>query len=150
MSAVVFLVNGSSPGLNVDVDWGSYPITRENNVAAALAGGILDGSWGLIVWAIQAAIIWLLWNRFSSHPRSWRAIAAPMGFANAPLIVFALLEVIPVIGGVLGVIGLLWVFIASVVALRAALDTGWGWAIVVLAVSVFVLLPLSIAVSVFT
>ena len=147
VSAIAFLVNGSAPSLSVDVDWGRYPITRESDVVAALAGGVLDGAWGLIIWALQAAIIWLLWNRFARNPRSWRAIAAPLGFANAPLIFFAALEIVPVIGGVLSVIGLLWTLVASVVAVRAALATGWGRALLLLALSVLFLLPLSFGMS---
>jgi hypothetical protein len=149
-SAFVFLIDKTSPGLSVDVDWGSYPITRESNAAAALAGGILDGSWGLLIWALQAAIVWFLWNRFASRPRRFAEIAAPLGFANAPLIFFALLEMIPVIGGGLGVVGLFWTLIASVVALRAALDVGWGRATLLLAISVLILLPLSVVLSIVT
>jgi hypothetical protein len=149
-SAIVFLINGDSPGLSVDVDWGSYPITRESNAAAALAGGILDGSWGLIVWALQAAVIWFLWNQFSGRQRSWSSIAAPLGFANAALIIFAFLELVPAVGGALGVVGLFWTLVASVVALRESLDIGWSRAILLLVVSVVVLLPLSVALSIVT
>ena len=147
-SAIVFLIDHTSPGLSVDVDWGSYPITRESNAAAALAGGILDGSWGLVIWALQAAIVWFLWNRFSSRPRRYSAIAAPLGFANAPLIFFALLELIPAVGGALGVVGLFWTLVASVVALRAALDIGWWRATLLLVISVLILLPLSVTLSI--
>ncbi len=147
-SAIVFLIDKTSPGLSVDVDWGSYPITRESNAAAALAGGILDGSWGLLIWALQAVIIWFLWNRFGSRPRRFSAIAAPLGFANAPLIFFALLELVPVIGGGLGVIGLLWTLVASVVALREGLETGWWRATLLLVISVVILLPLSVMLSI--
>jgi hypothetical protein len=149
-SAIVFLIDHTSPGLSVDVDWGSYPITRESNAAAALAGGILDGSWGLIIWALQAAIVWFLWNRFGSRPRRFSAIAAPLGFANAPLIFFALLELIPVIGGALGVVGLCWTLVASVVAIRSALDIGWWRAVLLLVISVLILLPLSVVLSIIT
>ena len=149
-SAIVFLIDGDSPGLSVDVEWGSYPITRESNAAAALAGGILDGSWGLIVWALQAAVIWFLWNRFSGRQRSWRSIAAPLGFANAPLIIFALLELVPAVGEALGVVGLLWTLVASVVAVKECLDTGWGRAVLLLVISVLILLPLSVAFSIAT
>lgn len=149
-SAIVFLIDQSSPGLSVDVDWGSYPVTRESTSAAALAGGILDGSWGLITWAAQAGIVWLVWNRFSRSRRTFAEVATPLGFANAPLIAFALLELVPVIGRGLGVIGLLWTLAASVVAVRAGLETGWGRAVLLLTLSVLVLLPLSVALSALT
>ena len=149
-SAIVFLIDGDSPGLSIDVDWGSYPITRESNAAAAVAGGILDGGWGLIVWALQAVVIWFLWNRFSRRQRSWGSIAAPLGFANAPLIVFAFLELVPAVGGALGVLGLFWTLVASAVALKASLEVGWGRALLLLVISVVILLPLSVALSIVT
>jgi len=147
-SALVFLVTGSAPGLSVSVDWASYPVTRESDAAAALAGGVLDGGWGLIVWAVQASIIWVLWNRFGRERRPWRAVGAPLGFANVPLIVFAFLEAVPIVGSLLGAIGLVWVLVASIVAVRAGLGTGWGRAIVLLTISVAVLLPVSILISI--
>jgi Yip1-like protein len=149
-SALVFLIDGKSPGLSVDVNWGSYPVTRESDVAAALAGAVLDGGWGIMIWVAQAAIIWFLWNRINREnhgPKRWSAIAAPLGFADAPLIVFALLELVPVVGEALGVVGLLWALVASVVAVREALATGWGRAIGYLVFSTLLLLPFSIAVS---
>lgn len=146
-SAIVYLVDGESPGLGVNVNWGSYPVTRESDVAAALAGAALDGGWGVLIWAAQAAIIWLLWNRFSSRMRSWRAIAAPLGFANAPLIIFGLLELVPVAGSALGAIGLLYTIVTSLVAVRVSLATGWGRALLLLVTSVVALLPLPIALT---
>jgi hypothetical protein len=148
-SAFVFLVHGDAPSLSVDVDWGGYPVTRQSNVAAALAGAVLDGGWGLLIWAAQAAVVWFLWNRWlgKRRPRTWRAIAAPLGFANAPLIVFALLELVPVIGSALGGIGLIWTIVTSLVAIRESLTIGWARALLLLVLSVVVLLPLPLMLS---
>jgi hypothetical protein len=146
-SAIVFLVDGDSPSLGVNVDWERYPVMRESDVVAALAGAVLDAGWGLLIWAAQAAIIWLVWNRFSSRQRTWQSIAAPLGFANVPLIVFGLLELVPAIGSVLGAIGLLFTIVTSLVALRASLDIGWGRALLLLVLSVVALLPLSVALT---
>lgn len=146
-SAAAYLIGGESPSLGFDVDWGSYPITRESNLAAAVAGAVLDAGWGLLIWAAQAALIWLVWNHFSDRTRSWRAIAAPLGFASAPLIVFALLEIVPVVGGLLAFVGLAWTTVASVAALRATLLVGWLRAFLLLVISMVVLLPISLLVT---
>jgi hypothetical protein len=148
-SAIVFLIDGEAPSLSVEVDWAGYPVARESNLVAALAGAILDASWGVLIWAAQTAVVWFLWNRWLGRrqPRTWRAIAAPLGFANAPLIAFALLELVPVIGSVLAGLGLLWTIVTSLVAIRASLSTGWGRALLLLVLSVTVLLPLSFALS---
>lgn len=146
-SAIVYLVDGDSPSLSVDVNWNSYPVTRESDVLAALAGAVLDAGWGLMIWAVQTAIICFLWNRFSRNRRTWRSIAAPLGFASAPLIVFALLELVPTVGSALALIGLLWTFVASVAAIRASLSTGWGRAVVLLLVSTVALFPIPLVIS---
>jgi hypothetical protein len=146
-SAVVQLVDGASPSLGANIDWDDYAVTRESSVVAALAGAALDAGWGLLIWAAQAAIVWFLWNRFGSRQRTWRAIAAPLGFASAPLIVFGLLELVPAIGGALAAVGLFWTLIASVAALRAALDTGWGRALLLMVLSTVALLPLPLAIT---
>lgn len=146
-SAIVYLIDGDSPGLSVDVNWERYPVARESDLVAALAGAVLDAGWGLLIWAAQAAIVWFLWNHFSHRQRTWPSIAAPLGFASAPLIVFALLELVPAIGGMLAVVGLIWTFAASVAAIRASLGTGWGRALLLIALSVVALAPLSIAIT---
>ncbi len=146
-SAIVYLVDGESPGLTFDVDWESYPLARDSDLVAALAGAVLDAGWGLLIWAAQASIVWFLWNRFSSRLRTWGSIAAPLGFASAPLIVLGLLELVPGVGGLLAAVGLIWTLIASVAALRATLDTGWGRALLLLVVSAVALLPLPIALT---
>lgn len=147
VSAIVYLVRGESAGLSIDVDWARYPVTRESDALAALAGAVLDAGWGLLIWAAQAAIVLWIWNRFSNRTRSWRAVAAPLGFASAPLIVFGLLELVPAVGGMLAAVGLLWTVIAAVVALRAVLETGWGRPVILLVVSTVVLLPFSFLIS---
>src|SRR5687767_11735112 len=50
-SAIVYLVDGDSPSLGVNVDWERYPVMRESDVVAALAGAVLDAGWGLLIWA---------------------------------------------------------------------------------------------------
>lgn len=146
-SAAVFLVEGSVPSLSFDVNWERYPVTRESNAFAALVGAVLDGGWGLIAWAVQATMIWWLWNRFSVRRREWHMVAVPLGFANVPLVPFALLQLVPIIGGVLGSVGLLWTLVASFVAVREGLSIGWARAILLVFVSMGLLLPIPILIS---
>lgn len=149
-SAAVYLIDGTSPGLSIDLDWARYPVTRESDAAIALAGGILDASWGLVVWAIHASIIWVLWNRLDGgrkRPRSWHAIATPIGFANAPLIVVPVLGLIPVVGGVLTGAGFIWLLATELMAIREALAIGWARALLYLVVSTVAMLPLALILS---
>lgn len=147
VSALVYLLRGDAPGLSIDLDWTRYPVTRQSTAVAALAGGMLDALWGLIVWAIQSTVIWWLWNRFAARAVGWWRVAAPLGFASAPVVVAVLLELVPAAGTILGAIGLLWAVIAGIVAVRASLDIGWPRAIILLLASVVPLLPVSYLLS---
>ena len=147
-SAIVFLIDKTSPGLSVDVDWGSYPITRESNAAAALAGGILDGSWGLHLGAAGGD------HLVSLEPvrQPAAAISGDRGAAGIRQCPFDLLRIARAHScgrrAVWGAVGLFWALVASVVALRSGLETGWGRATLLLVISVVILLPLSVMLSI--
>jgi hypothetical protein len=146
-SGLVYLIDDSASSLGVDVDWENDSLVGDSRAVAALFGTVLDAGWGIFVWAAQSAIVLLIWNRFSSRPRVWRSIAVPLGFANAPLIIFAFLELLPVVGGSIAVVGLSWTAIASILALRTALDTGWIRATILLVVTSLLFLPVSMVLS---
>lgn len=146
-SGLVYLIDDSASSLGVDVDWENDSLVGDSRAVAALFGTVLDAGWGIFVWAAQSAIVLLIWNRFSSRPRVWRSIAVPLGFANAPLIIFAFLELLPVVGGSIAVVGLSWTAIASILALRTALDTGWIRATILLVDTSLLFLPVSMVLS---
>ena len=85
----------------------------------------------LVGWAVFAWLTYFIGTRFLAGPDTsadWGELARTLGFSNAPrvLLIFA---IGPVLAGLLGVIVAIWVLLATVVAVRAALDFSTGRAI---------------------
>lgn len=94
-------------------------------------GGLIDAMAALIGWALYAQLAYLLGTRAFRGPGAtadWGQVARTLGFANTPRFLI-LLALIPGIGDLVrSVIGF-WVLIATVTALKTALDCSPGRAI---------------------
>lgn len=101
--------------------------------AVAIARGIAVRShtgfaflllFGFVGWAVGSAVIWIVGTRLL-RGRNTEAdlgqLLRTVGFAQTPN-VLAIAGVVPVLGWVLGIIGMLWSLAALVVAVRQALD----------------------------
>ncbi len=111
-------------------------------VLAALAGGIgglADGIDGLIVgiidsvlgWAVFAGLVYVVGTRLlaTSHTSSsWGEILRTTGFAYTPNLLL-LFGFIPILGGLIAIVALVWFLATSVVAIRQALEMSTGRAI---------------------
>lgn len=116
------------------------------SAAAAAGGGAVGGLGGiglaigaLIGWAVYAWIAYLVGTRLLAGPDTkadWGEVARTLGFANTPRF-FLLLAIVPGIGGLVAFVVLIWVVVATVVALRAALDFTTGRAIVTAVLAAF-------------
>jgi len=95
------------------------------------AGLILFPIVSLIGWAIYAYITYFIGTRLLAGPETsadWGELARTLAFANSPriLMIFA---IGPFLGGLVGFVVAIWVLVATIVALRAALDFSTGRAI---------------------
>jgi len=98
-----------------------------------LGGGIFVALAELIGWAAYAWIAYLIGTKVIPGPQTrstWGEIARTLGFANTPRFLLILVAV-PGITGLVRAVVSVWVLVATVVALREALDVGTGRAIVV-------------------
>jgi len=99
----------------------------------ALIGGLFGITLaGLLGWVVGAALIWAIGVKLMGCTSDYQELLRTVGFASAPKVLF-LLGVLP-LGGfayVLGLVVLVLTTIASVVAVRQALDVTTGRAIVV-------------------
>ncbi|HET9809292.1 MAG TPA: YIP1 family protein [Candidatus Limnocylindria bacterium] len=96
-------------------------------------GGILDSIVALIGWAFYAQLAYLLGTKVfpaKGTKADWGEVARALGFANTPRFLM-LLAVIPGIAGTVRSAVELWVLVATIVALRSALDCSTGRAIAV-------------------
>ena len=98
---------------------------------AGLGGLVLFTLVGLVGWALYAYLTYFIGTRLLAGPETsadWGELARTLGFANGPR-VFLVLGIIPVLGVIVSIAVGIWVLVATVVAVRAALDFSTGRAI---------------------
>ena len=96
-------------------------------------GGILVAIAQLVGWALNAWVAYLIGTKLIPGPQTrstWGEVARTLGFANTPrfLLIFV---AVPGITGLVRTVVAVWVLVATVVALRSALDVSTGRAIAV-------------------
>ena len=112
--------------------------------------GLIVGIAELIGWALYAWFAYLIGAKFFKAPQTtstWGELARTLGFANTPRFLLFFVFV-PGLSGLVRTVTGLWVLVATVVALRSALDCGTGRAVVVGIVAAMVqLVVIGIAIS---
>ena len=108
-------------------------------VAAGIAGLGADGVIGLVLgvvfglagWAVYAWLTYFIGTRLLAGPETsadWGELARTLAFANGPRILLVIAAAPALYEAVSAIVGI-WVLVATIVAVRAALDFGWGRAI---------------------
>ncbi len=108
----------------------------------ALSGG-LDAFFATLVialvgWAVYAYVAYWVGTTFLKGPETsadWGELLRTLGFASSPRVLL-FLGIIPVVGGLIWPVVFIWWVIATVIAVRQALDFDTGRAIVTAVVSV--------------
>ena len=117
--------------------------------AGAGVRGLIFGTVGaLVLWAIWAALVYWVGTQMMPEPDTradWGQVARTVGFAQAPG-VLRVLAIIPVLGELIRAVIDVWILIATVIAVRQALDyrswpralgvcaIGWGIQIIAFAI----------------
>lgn len=97
--------------------------------AVSFGGFILSIIATLIGWVIWAAVAWLVGTKLLPEPQTEADIGQllrTMGFAATPGLL-AIFVFIPGIGPIIAIIASIWMLIATVVAIRQALDYSNTW-----------------------
>ena len=117
-------------------------------LGAGLRGIVINTVAAIVLWAIWAALVFWIGTRLLPEVQTradWGEVARTVGFAQSPG-VLRVLGVIPILGDFIRAIADVWVLIATVVAVRQALDyaslaravgvclVGWGIQIVAFAI----------------
>lgn len=92
----------------------------------ALIAGIVGA---IIGWAVVTGFIYLAGTRLFGATATWGEVLRTVGFANSPG-VLNILGFIPVLGGLVRFVVAIWLIVATVIAIRQALDVSTGRAIV--------------------
>jgi len=110
---------------------------------SAFLGGVISGVLGWIVWSYVSHFVGgVLYKSQGTFESMLRVI----GYANAPQLL-GVLNIIPCVGWIGGLVGGILALIASVMAIREGLDLDTGQAIIVALVGFFALLIVSIIVG---
>ena len=103
----------------------------------AAIGAVWRGGPSIIAGPISAILGWLLWSavtyligaKLLGGVATWGELLRTIGFAQSPgvLMIFG---IIPILGGLVRIVVMIWLLIAGIVAIRQALDFSTGKAVV--------------------
>ena len=108
------------------------------SVAGQLIGGTDDGvAWAIGIGVIRGVVSWALWALFTwmigatllkteQTEANWGQLARCTGFAQTPGILNVLFF-IPILGGIIYLVALLWTIMCMIVAVRQSLDYTSSW-----------------------
>lgn len=126
-----------------------------SGLASLTADGFLSALWSLLIaligWLLWALIVYIIGAKIMKGKRtesSWGEVARTIGFANSPGI-FRILAFIPVLGWIISVIAWIWILVAGIIGIRAALDFSTWRAIVTVILGWLVYLALMIVLAIF-
>ena len=84
---------------------------------------------GIIGWALWALVTWIVGSTVLKTPDTvadWGQLARGTGFAQAPGI-FRIFVFVPVVGGLIGFLSLIWQIVCMIIAVRQCLDYTSTW-----------------------
>jgi hypothetical protein len=113
------------------------------NVVGRLIGGVLNA---LIGWAVWSYVVYFVGTRFMGGQATYGELLRTLGFAETPGIL-AVFAFIPVLGGILSLIGGIWALIASFIATRQALDIDNGKTVITIILAIIALVIVVIIIS---
>jgi hypothetical protein len=93
-------------------------------LAAGIQGVLVGLAAGVLAWALWAALIYWIGAKMLPEPATradWGELARTLGFASTPGIL-RVLGVVPVLGELVFLVTGLWMLVATIVAVRQALD----------------------------
>lgn len=129
-------------------------------IGGQMAGGLGGLVFVLVVGAITALIGWFVWS-FITYFIGTRVFKGPktestygellrcIGFSSSPGVI-RILSFIPILGGIIIFVAMIWSLVAMVIAVRQALDFSTGRAIATCIVGFIVLVVISVAVGMLT
>lgn len=125
-AAILIAVTGFASGLGAYYGDRSQEFTVNDrtyhvgsSILAAIVGGAINIVIALVVWVLISLIYRFVAIRMlgsSETSIQWQEVARPVGFAAAPSLL-SLFTPIPILGGLLSLIGGIWAFAAQIVAL---------------------------------
>jgi hypothetical protein len=109
----------------------------------AFLGGVISGVLGWIVWSY---VSYFVGNVLYKSQGTFENVLRVIGYANAPQLL-GILNIIPCVGWIGGLVGGILALVASIMAIREGLDLDTGQAVIVALVGFLALLLVSVIVG---
>jgi hypothetical protein len=113
---------------------------------SGLVGGVISGVLG---WAVFAMVVYYVGTRLLAAPGTEAdsgQLLRTLGFSNSPRIL-AVIGFIPVLGPIVAAIAGIWALVASIVAIRQALEMSTGRAIATAIVAAIALIIVTLIIA---
>ncbi len=101
-------------------------LSGDATILDGLLFGVIRGIVGWVVWALLALLVGTTILKTADTHADWGQVARGTGFAQTPGI-FNILVFIPIAGGIILILSLIWQLAAMVVAIRQSLDYTSTW-----------------------
>ncbi|HEY3083062.1 MAG TPA: Yip1 family protein [Chloroflexota bacterium] len=121
---IVVVLSALASGIGGAIGAASNP--QSGSPILALIAGLVGA---IVGWAVVTGFIYLVGTRLFGGTATWGEVLRTVGFANAPG-VLNILGFIPILGGLIRLVVGIWLIVATVIAIRSALDVGTGRAII--------------------
>jgi len=90
--------------------------------AGGLVGRLISGLLSaLIGWAVWSYVVYFVGTRFFGGTATYGELLRTLGFAESPSVLL-IFQFIPILGGILSLVVLIWTIVTSFIATRQALD----------------------------
>jgi hypothetical protein len=123
-----------------------------SGVLTGVSGGFFGAIGSLVGWAFSAWVAYIVGVKLFPGPQtksSWGEIARTLGYANTARF-FIILELVPALQVITRTIIGIWVLVATIVALRSALDVSTGraiWVAIASAIGQVIIIAVALAIA---
>lgn len=118
------------------------------SIGGALLGLVWGVIWGVIGYFIWAYLTWFIGTRLFGGTADPGELRRTLGYAYGPQ-ALGILNAIPCVGWIGGLIGAIWSLVCGIIAVREALDTNTGNAVVTVIIGWLVIFVVGLLVSAF-
>lgn len=122
-------------------------------LASLSGGGLLAAVWGLVTallgWLLWALVVYIIGAKLMKGKETqsnWGEVARTVGFANSAGI-FRIFAFIPVLGWIISVVAWIWILIAGIIGIRAALDFSTARAVITVVIGWLVYVALMVVLA---
>ncbi len=122
---------------------GAVMVGRGTNPVGALIGGVLMS---FIMWAVWSYVAFFVGTRMFKGTATYGEVLRTMGFAYSPG-VLQVLNFIPVLGGLIGLVAAVWTLVTGFIALRQSLDLDNGNTVATIVVSFIAMIVVVVVLS---